>query len=212
MSRVLIIGASGGIGLATVEAALKAGHAVRAFARGADGIALRHEALERFPGDALNPDDMAAALKDVDAVILALGVPNRALGRRVTLFSRATQVLLPAMEGAGARRLIAVTGFGAGDSRSSLSCLERAPFRLALGRAYDDKDRQEALIRESDLDWTLVRPTILTNGPKRKGYRVMLAPESWRNGVISRASVADFLVRAVDDPALVREAPVLANR
>ncbi len=116
MAHVLVIGASKGIGLVTTKAALAAGHRVRAFARSAAGIGLPDPSLERFTGDAVNAADVAAALDGVDVVVQALGVPTRDLIRPVRLFSEATNLLVPAMETAGVKRLIAVTGFGAGDS------------------------------------------------------------------------------------------------
>ena len=210
--RILVIGASGGIGLETVTRALDEGHAVRAFARGADRIALTHAALEPVAGDATDPAALRGALERVDAVIQALGVApglRRTLAP-VTLFSESTRCLIPEMERAGVQRLVAVTGFGAGESRGALSPPERLAHRLLLGRAYDDKDRQERLIRDSALDWLIVRPTILTNGPGRGRYRVLRAPGSWRSGLIARRDVADFLVREAAQPDLHREAPVLA--
>ena len=76
--------------------------------------------MERFTGDAVNAADVAAALDGVDVVVQALGVPTRDLIRPVRLFSEATNLLVPAMETAGVKRLIAVTGFGAGDSRDAI--------------------------------------------------------------------------------------------
>jgi len=65
------------------------------------------------------------------------------------------------------------------------------------------------LIKKSGLDWTIVRPGILTNSPKTGRYRVLVEPSQWRNGVISRADVADFIVRSIDDDDHVHKAPVL---
>ena len=212
MAQVLIIGASKGIGLATVKRALASGHHVRALARSAKQIPLRDEKLEKVTGDALKEDDVAAALAGVDVVIQALGVragPYMIFGP-ITLFSKATQVLVPAMKDAGVKRLIAVTGFGAGDSAASISCLQRVPFRLVLGQAYDDKSVQEELIKESDLDWTIARPVVLSPGPRTGCYRVLVERESWRNGLISRNDVADFLVKQIDDDGLLYQAPVIA--
>ncbi len=212
MAKVLVIGASRGIGLEAVQRALACGHHVRAFARSAERIAMRHPALEKRNGDAHDLKAVTAALEDVDAVIQALGVaagPGMVLGP-VRLFSEATCVLVSAMEEAGVKRLISVTGFGAGDSRARLGCLQRIPFRLILGRAYDDKSVQERLIRRSALDWVIVRPVILTNGPRTGRYRVLTAPESWRNGLISRADVADFLVGQIEDDTYLGKTPVLA--
>jgi NAD(P)H-binding len=72
------------------------------------------------------------------------------------------------MEEAQIKRLICVTGFGAGDSRGYGGFLYSAAFRLLVGRLYDDKDVQERIVRSSELDWVIVRPVILTNGPKNQ--------------------------------------------
>ena len=211
MIHVLVIGASKGIGLETVKTALAAGHRVRAFARSAESIDLTDQNLERFSGDATRAGDVRAALDGVDAVVQALGVPVRDLLGPVRLFSDATNVLVPAMERAGVRRLVAVTGFGAGDSREAMGFLQRLPFRLVMGRAYDDKDAQEIRIRRSGLDWTLVRPGILTNGAATDRYQVLDQPSSWRNGRIARADVAKFLVQQVEGGSYVGKAVVLVS-
>ncbi|GJD66128.1 NAD(P)-dependent oxidoreductase [Methylobacterium frigidaeris] len=211
MAHLLVIGASQGIGLETVKAALGAGHRVRAFARSASKIELSDPHLERFPGDALSAPDIAGALDGIDAVVQALGVPFRDLFGPVRLFSDATNVLVPAMEKAGVRRLVAVTGFGTGDSRDAIGPLQRLPFRLVFGRAYDDKDAQEMRIRRSSLDWTFVRPGVLTGGPATGRYQVLDRRSSWKNGLIARADVAQFIVKEVDDSGHVGRAVVLIS-
>lgn len=211
MAHVLVIGASNGIGLETVKASLAAGHRVRAFARSAARIELSDPNLERFVGDALKAGDVAAALDGVDVVVQALGVPMKDLLGPVTLFSDATNVLVPAMEEAGVRRVIAVTGFGTGDSRGAIGFLQRVPFRLVFGRAYDDKDAQEMRIRKSGLDWMFVRPGVLTPGSATGRYKVLSDPSSWRNGLISRADVAHFIVGEIDRPSYGRKAVVLVG-
>lgn len=211
MSHILVIGASSGIGLAAVKAGLRAGHQVRAFARTADSINIVDEKLEKFSGDALVAEDVNAALSGIDAVIQSLGIPMnlQMFTGPVTLFSQSTELLLPAMKKIGVKRLIAVTGFGAGTSRSSISPLQRPGFNLVFGRAYSDKDIQERMIRESGLDWTIVRPGVLTNGQLTKRYKVLTEPRDWRNGIISRADVADFLIRQVGHEPLTGQSPVL---
>jgi putative NADH-flavin reductase len=209
--KLLVIGASRGIGLAVVKCALERGHTVRAFARSATRIAIDSPRLDRADGDARSPADVRRALPGTDAVVLALGVPPTpafVIGP-VDLFSTATRALLPAMAETGVRRLIAVTGFGAGSSREAIPLLQRLPFLLVFGRAYADKDVQEQLIRESDLDWTLVRPGVLTNGTATGRYRVLSEPADWRNGIIARADVAAFIVEQLDSAAFLRRAPVL---
>lgn len=209
--RLLIIGASKGIGLETTRQALEAGHQVRALARSAAGMALLDPNLEKARGDALKSRDVEAALIGVDVVIQTPGVGLGDLFRPVHLFSDATRVLIAAVRTRGVKRLICVTGFGAGDSQASISCLQRLPFQIVFGRAYDDKSLQERLIKESELDWTIVRPGVLTSGPRTGRYKILSEASQWRNGIISRSDVAEFLVRQIGDQTYVRRTPVLVN-
>ena len=209
--RVLIIGASKGIGLETARQALEAGHEVRAFARSAAGIRISSPKLEKVRGDALKKVDVEAALKGVDVVIQTLGVGFTDLFRPVHLFSGATRILIAAMRAQSVKRLICVTGFGAGDSRASISLLQRAPFQIVFARAYDDKSLQERLIKDSGLEWTIARPGVLTSGPRTGRYKILTEASQWRNGMISRSDVAEFLVRQIDDQTYIHQAPVLVN-
>jgi len=213
VATVLIIGASRGIGLETVKATLQAGHSARALARSARRIAVDHPQLEKVVGDALEMDTVKRALTGVDVVIQSLGV---AAGPEIILtptrvFSTATRVLVTAMEEAQIKRLICVTGFGAGNSRGHGVLLYRAAFHLLLGRVYDDKDVQERMVRRTKLDWVIVRPVILTNGPKTNSYRAVIDPRGWTCGFISRADVADFLIKQIDDNTFVHKTPVLTT-
>ncbi len=209
--RVLIIGASKGVGLETVRQTLAAGHEVRAFARSAQAIRLSHPKLEKVRGDALKRADVEAALAGVDVVIQTLGVGFGDLFRPVSLFSEATGTLVAAMSARGVKRLICLTGFGAGDSRASVTPLQRLPFRIVFGRAYDDKSEQERLIKGSGLDWTIVRPGVLTDGVRTGRYKILADASQWRNGFVSRSDVADFLVRQIEDRSCLYKAPVLVN-
>ena len=213
MSTVLIIGASRGIGLATVNAALKAGHSVRALSRSASDIHFQGPNLEKLDGDARDRDTIERALAGVDAVIQTLGVSPapELIFTGTRLFSVSTRVLVNAMEASAVRRLICVTGFGAGDSRGRGGILYNTALCLFLGRVYADKHVQESIIRRSRLDWTIVRPTILTNGPRTGAYRVLVDPRDWTSGCISRADVADFLVKQIHDVSLLRQTPALTG-
>ena len=211
MADILVIGASSGTGLETVKRALEEGHRVRAFARSADQIRLDDPNLERFTGDATVTADVSGALSGIDVVIQTLGVkagPEMVM-RGTKLFSTATRVLVEAMRAEGISRLVALTGFGAGDSRNQGGCLYDFGFNAILGRVYDDKNVQEHLIRSSDLAWTIARPVILTDRPATHRYRVVLDPADWGPGTIARADVADFLVQQVTSEKYLRKAPVL---
>ena len=127
------------------------------------------------------------------------------------LFSDATRVVLAAMKDRDVNRLICITGFGAGDSRANISFLQRVPFEIFFGRAYNDKSIQERLVKDSGLDWTIVRPGVLFSGPQTRRYRILCEPSEWRNGIISRANVADFLVKQIECKTFVGSTPVLIN-
>ena len=209
MTHILVIGASKGIGRAVTKQALESGYRVRAMSRrGGTGGA---RDLEVVAGDAREAASVAASLEGIDVVVQALGISAapQMVCRPVTLFSEASRVLLPAMRDAGVRRLVSVTGFGAGDSRANVGCLPGLTFELFIGRAYADKDVQEKLIRDSECDWTIVRPVILTNGPRLGRYKVLDNPDRWRNGLISRRDVADFIVRQIEDDTFIGRTPVV---
>jgi uncharacterized protein YbjT (DUF2867 family) len=210
MAYVLVIGASRGIGLETVKAALAAGHRVRAFARSA--VAVDHPMLDVVTGDALDRAAVERALDGVDAVVQVLGAPKQPdvyIGG-TNLFSRATRMLVDAMTAHGPKRLIVVTGLGAGDSRGHGGFLyDRFLFALVLERVYRDKDVQEQIVRRSNLDWTIVRPGQLTNGAPTGKARAFADPAEWRAGPVTRADVARFLVEQVTDLAYLRKTPLL---
>ncbi len=208
--KITVIGASRGIGRKVVDYALSRGHTVRALARSADSMGIAATGFEPVAGDATDPVALARAVEGANAVILTLGVPRdlRAL-KRTTLFSDATRALIPVMEIAGLRRLLVVTGFGAGDSEAKLSSFEKIPFKLFLGRAYADKAVQEEMIRASGLDWTIARPGILNDNAMSGKYKVLVEPETWRQGIISRADVAHFLVHAAEDASHIGKTPAI---
>lgn len=208
---VLVIGASSGIGSLVVRQALAAGYRVRGMARSGSKRRVRNDRYEYVRGDARNDSDLARALEDVTVVVQTLGVPSsiKMLTEPVTLFSQSTRALLRQMKRAEVPRLISVTGFGAGTSRANISCWQRIPFEIVLGNAYADKSVQERLIQDSGLDWLIVRPGILTWGERTGRYRVLIEPQKWRNGVISRADVADFIVSQISVGSYSRIAPVL---
>jgi putative NADH-flavin reductase len=212
MTTLLVIGASQGIGLETVKCALARGHEVRAFARGAAGIAIEDARLTKIAGDALDAAAVSRAVTGADAVIQTLGAPKTALAvvAGTTLFSKATRILVDAMQAASVRRLVAVTGFGAGDSRGYGGFLyDAVMFPLALKRIYDDKDVQEQMIRASGLDWTIARPGLLTGGAATGRMRVLADKKDWAVGRATRADVADFLVREAFERAYVGKTPLL---
>ncbi len=213
--NLLVIGATGPTGREIVNQGLSAGHHVRALVRNPEGAAKTLPAeVECRPGDVLRSDSLAAALTGRDAVVCSLGSAASGPFKEVTLFSRGTANLLAAMRTAGVRRLVCITGIGAGESRGHGPWYYNWLVQpLLLRGVYRDKDRQEALVRESDADWTLVRPGLLTNGPARGAgrYRVLTDLGGVTAGRISRADVAGFCVQEIADGRYRRQAPLLTD-
>lgn len=211
MTRLLVIGGSKGIGLAVCRAASERGHFVRAMSRHDQLPGDLGNSCESIIGDACISNDVDRALEGINVVVQTLGVPQSLdfIIKPVTLFSTATRVLLPAMERAGIRKLIAVTGFGAGDSHEAINIFQKIAFDVIFKNAYDDKSIQENLITESDLEWMIVRPGVLTNWPTTGKYSILTDPSEWRNGIVSRADVADFIVNRIDANVFNHEKPVI---
>jgi uncharacterized protein YbjT (DUF2867 family) len=130
----------------------------------------------------------------------------------VDLFSRSTQFLLAAMAKHGVARLVCVTGVGAGDSRGHGGFLyDRVLLPLFMKTIYEDKDRQEALLRASDVDWTIVRPGILTNGTPTGLTRALTDLEGVTAGRVSRSDVAGFIVENLEGGDFRRTAVLLTS-
>ena len=206
--NLLIAGASRGIGRQLVEQALAAGHAVTALARGLSKVAGGHERLRTVQGSVLDPAAVAAAMAGQNAVCCAIGVKTP--WEQPTVFSEGTRRLLEAMKQAGVRRLVCITGIGAGDSRGHGGLLyDRVFFPLLLKTVYADKNRQESLIRASDTDWTIVRPGFLTNGPLTGNYRVLTDLTGVTAGRIARAEVAHFMLQELESNRYLRQTLLL---
>ncbi|MGW6277003.1 NAD(P)-dependent oxidoreductase [Kribbella sp. NPDC055071] len=199
--RIIVFGATGTTGREVVRQALEAGHQVTAFVRDAARLDLRHPRLEVITGEVT--DDQAAvtaAVKGQDAVVSALGTEQTVRGTRSPgLMARAIPVIVEAMTSTGVDRLVFLSAFGVGDSLREAPLLLRIMYRLFLGRVFADKAEGERLLRDSALDWTLIYPILLTNGPQTGVYRpdTHLTPRRpWR---ISRADVAEFMLDQLHD-------------
>ena len=206
--RLLILGATGRTGQQLVTQALQAGHEVTAFARSADKIPVRHGRLHFVAGTVTDDGSMLAqAVRGQDAVISALG---RGMSLKAdSLIQRSVPAILSAMQTQRVRRLIFTSALGVGDSIRDVPLLSRMVMRLLLRDIYADKVAGEELIRRSDLDWTLVQPPQLTNGPLTGNYRVGEHLELRGMPRIARADVAHFILSQLDDTTYIRKVVVI---
>ena len=206
--RLLIFGASGPLGRAITTAALAAGHQVTAFVR-TPGRLGSHPGLREVAGDVLDAQAVAEAVPGHDAVISALGHgrPSPA-GHDL---HPGTAHIIAAMKAAGVSRLIWISSHGVGDARGHSGFLfEHIFVPWQLRAEFADKERQEALVTASDLDWTIIRPARLTNGPATGRLRAQpRLPVTIRDS-ISRADLAQFLLGELKDGTHLLTAPTIA--
>ena len=210
--KVIVFGASGGIGRLLVAGALERGHAVTAFVRSRASVEPR-DGLRIVEADLFDPDAVANAVDGHQAVFSALGAHTR---KGEPVLSRALPLILNAMHFHMVERIIVVGAAGAlhpaGRYQSPLSNLVFAAVRwTALRHPMADHRAQERLLAASDLDYTIVRPPRLTDAPATGTYRVLpdALPSSSRR--ISRADVAGFMLQQLTDPRFHRRGAYLAE-
>ena len=142
-------------------------------------------------------------------MISSLGTPPSPF-KEVTLLSTATNALVKAMRGEGVSRLVAITGIGAGDSHGHGGfAFDHLILPLILRNVYADKNRQEAVIRESGLDWTLVRPSVLNDEPAKGAPRALEDLSRFHGGTIARADVARFVVDQLETGTWLHRSPLI---
>ena len=204
--KVLVLGATGGTGRLIVRDAVVKGHSVVALVRSMARADL--PGAELIEGDARNENILGRALDGCDAVVSALGT---GIGfRKVSLLTEATRALVTAMTRGGVRRLVCISALGVGDSRGHGGFVFDRLFQpLLLGPAYKDKNRQEAAIRASSLDWVVVRPAMLTDEPARGSVRAVTDLAGINGGKIARADVARFVVDQLTTDTWLRRTPVI---
>ena len=207
--KLTIFGPTGGVGVHLVAQALAMGNSVTAFARSPDKLSQSHTNLDVVQGDILQSDQVDAALAGSDVVLCALGMP---LMNKENLRTKGTANILRAMTQAGVKRMICLSALGTSESHTALPVLHRYVLRPTfMRRLYKDHDAQEKSIKQSDLDWTLVRPGSFVKGRRTGHYRHgFTTRESGLTYKISREDVADFMLKQIEDGSYRRQAANLS--
>jgi putative NADH-flavin reductase len=197
--RITLFGATGGTGRQILRQACEAGHHVTAVVRDPARLAETHPRLAVLPADVMDPAAIAPAVRDHDAVVSALG--SRAGRVPTTLCTDSARSITTAMRAEAVHRLVVLSaGVVTTDGDGPLTRLLLKPL---LGKVLEhttaDKREMEDLIRSSGLDWTIVRPPRLTDGPRTGAYRSAI-DRNVRGGLrISRADLADYVLRCLTD-------------
>jgi len=207
--KLLIFGATGGVGRQVVEQALEQGHTVTAFARNPGKLDIEHPHLKVFQGDVLDFPTVEQAVQGQDAVVCTLGSGQKLTG---TLRSEGTRHIVQAMEKTGVRRFICQTTMGTGDSWDSLNFYWKyIMFGLILRNVFADHQRQEKDVQQSRLDWTIVRPGAFIEGDRTSQYRHGFpGTDNTSKLKITRADVADFILKQLSDNSYLHQTPSLS--
>jgi putative NADH-flavin reductase len=208
--RILVLGASGGVGRHLLVRGLARGHAVRAQTRDRRRLADVPHGVDVVAADPTDAAALRALVAGQQAAVVALGTTP---GRRTTLFSDVTAKLIAAMQSEGVARLVAITGVGAGDTRGHGGFpYDWIIYPFVTRPLYEDKNRQEELIRRSTLDWVLVRPAPFKadTGPTPFQVITEVRPET-RLRRITREEVADFVLDQLQHDRYLRKAPFIGH-
>lgn len=207
--KVILFGATGTVGLEIVKLALKKGYEVTAFVRNPEKMQIANTPnLVVCKGDVLNAIDVKNAIKNQDVILCALGDGNigkiRALG---------TKNIIEAMNKTGQKRLICQTTLGMGDSYGNLNFIwKHIIFGILLKKAFLDHQLQEEYILNSNLNYTIVRPSALTDGEINNTYKIGFDGTYKKlNLKIARTEVADFMMRQLETNEYLKKTVSISN-
>jgi putative NADH-flavin reductase len=199
MKNIIVFGASGGTGLEVVEQALEAGHQVTAVLRHPEQFPIRHEQLKIITGDVLKPHTYEHTFYGKDIVISCLGTRDR---KPTTVYSQGVSNIMDAMKKVDLNRIICLSA-GAVEISPKASFLMKFLIKnilqILFKYSYADMLLMENQLRESDLNWTVIRPPRLLNGDKKGKYRTSLNEFLPNMSSLTRSDLAEYIVRHMED-------------
>jgi putative NADH-flavin reductase len=205
--KLLIFGSTGSIGRHLVSQALQSGHKVTAFARKPSKLAIKHDNLNVILGDAMDFSSVEKAVPGHNAVLCSLGAGAKGIVR-----SEGTKNIVRAMQKTNVSRFICQSSLGVGESWGNLNFFWKyVMFKGLLRQTYADHVVQENFVKQSPLDWTIVRPAAFTDGEHTGEYRHgFLSTDRAIKLKISRADVADFMLKQLTDNTYLQKSPGLS--
>ena len=208
--KIAIFGATGKVGRHLVDQALQRGDEIAVLARDASKLTTqRHERLEVVQGDVLDPKDVERAVVGTHAVLSTIGHTKTS---PKDVLTEGIKTIGAAMSAHGVRRLVSLTGAGVRDPKDEPKLADRAIgslLKLLQGDLLEDSIRQARVIRESDLEWVIVRAPVLVEGEKKGEYRIGYVGKE--SGIrLSRADLADFMLKQTTDDTYLHQAPVIS--
>lgn len=207
--KLVVFGATGNIGQQVVQQALEQGHEVTAFARNPLKLDIKHPKLILFQGDVMDSVRVEQALKGQEIVVCTLGSGQKLSG---TVRSQGTQNIILGMKKCGMKRLICQTTLGVGESWGSLNFYWKyIMFGFILRNVFADHQRQEEMVKNSGLEWTIIRPGAFIDGERTGQYRHGFPGTDQTSQLkITHADVADFILKQLVDDFYLYQAPSLS--
>lgn len=209
--KIAVLGGTGATGKHVVEKALAQGHQVTALARKPEAFGITHERLKVIGGDPTSSADIEACLTGADVVIHCLGIGGKGKGVHTTLISDSVKAVLAAMNKLGVKRIVCMSNVGAGGSGVWLVQRVIVPIAVRwLMPIIEDKDRMEAALKASNVEWVSVRLPGIVNGPS-KPTRTSVDGRKNMGFTITAASTADFLLARIQGAEFIGETPSVSN-
>ncbi len=203
--NITLFGATGGTGREITQQGLAQGYDITALVRDPAKLDIEHPNLLVVTGDVLDANVVAQAVAGSEAVIVSLGNTKN---NPDDVVSQGTRHIVDAMHEHGVRRLIIVSSLGVGDSKDQVGVAFKLLMKTVLRKAIEDKEQQEEIVRNSGLDWTIVRPGGLRDGGPTGDYQVS-TDSSHQSGMIQRGDVADFVLKQLKSDEYVGRAPAV---
>jgi len=206
--NIAVFGATGKTGLEIVKQALEGGHNITAFVRDPARLAIKDKNLNVVAGDVFDTDSVTQAIKGQDAVICALGAGSDL--KKTTVRASGTSSIIKGMQQNNVKRLVVITAMGVGESWDTLSMFNKFFFATLLKSSRVDHEAQEAAVKESGLDWTIIRPSGLVDTP-RTGVYDFGENIPAKTSKIARADVANLIIKVLEQNSSIGKALTISN-
>jgi len=206
--NIAVFGATGKTGLEVVKQALESGHQVTAFVRDPAKLTIENKKLTLITGDVFDETSVAEAIKGQDAAVCALGAGSDL--KKTTVRTSGTINIIKGMQQHKVKRLLVVTAMGVGESWNTLSAINKFFFAVLLKSSREDHEAQETAVKESGLDWTIIRPSGLVDTP-RTGVYDFGENIPAKTSKIARADVADLILKVLGEKTQVGKALTISN-
>jgi putative NADH-flavin reductase len=207
--KIVVFGASRGVGLNVVEQALQAGHTVTAFVRTPSAFPLQHPNLTVFQGDSMDAAAVEKAIAGQEAVVSTLGPTRPPVPG---MMETSSKNIVAGMKKHGVRRLISTTGAGVRQHEDQPKLADHVIsflLNLLAKSVVQDSAANVKVIQDSDLDWTVLRFPRLMDGNRTGRYRVgYISKDS--STQFSRADAADFVLRELIEKKWLRKLPLVS--